>query len=275
MSWTYTDTADQVIVVTECTTELVGVHIGINARDGRSVIVCIPADKRRNAAQAVAGPDYRVVPRDLTVGDLAQIARDAGVELDMDLRERDDHGRYAYDATCPSCRDLAAQPDRSDLRKRLTKTIAEVIHVLHGAAVDRVDPEADAVAIADVLVSSFDFGAHPARPEPADPASVRVGDIVEIEAEDGSWMVRGEVRKTDELGIDYPLQVIVDTHERGSIWPCTTGNTVRVLHRPEPEPDEAAVEAWRDWLRGKGCDDETYCPDVIARELARAGCEPR
>jgi hypothetical protein len=44
-----------------------------------------------------------------------------------------------------------------------------------------------------------------------------------------------------------------------------------VKRRREQQVDTEQVKAWRSWLRGKGCSTETYCPDAIASELAKAG----
>lgn len=84
------------------------------------------------------------------------------------------------------------------------------------------------------------------RPEPVNPASVRVGDVVEIDADDGSWMVRAPVTDTDDpehdgprYPQDSPFGVKVN---RLMWWPKLDDATVRVLHRPVAEPDPAAVE---------------------------------
>ena len=86
-----------------------------------------------------------------------------------------------------------------------------------------------------------------------DPADVRVGDVVEVEADDGSWLVRGEVIATDH-GAAYPIRVGAPTLGGLGEWPRLKDATVRVLRRAAPEPDPAEVEAlelvladWRLW----------------------------
>lgn len=108
--------------------------------------------------------------------------------------------------------------------------------------------------------------AQPDRPEPVDPSEVRVGDVVEIEADDGSWMVRGRVGSVGNqwIRIDYS-----DKH-----WTWIHPGTVRILHRAEPEPDPAAVEALAALL--DQVDTDIGLHNIIrahdyARELIRRG----
>ena len=80
---------------------------------------------------------------------------------------------------------------------------------------------------------------EPERPDPIDPADVRVGDVVEVEADDGSWLVRSEV---EHVGVQGELRLI---HSGGrTVWvQAGSPATVRVLRRAAPEPDPAEIEA--------------------------------
>lgn len=110
--------------------------------------------------------------------------------------------------------------------------------------------------------------AQPDRPEPVDPASVQVGDVVEIEGDD--WMVRAPVVDLDNLHHDgprYPESSPFGVRINQLMWwPVVTDATVRVLRRADPDPEQ--VRAWVQWLvdNGAGC-------NGVAETLVRAGLE--
>lgn len=97
--------------------------------------------------------------------------------------------------------------------------------------------------------------------EPIDPSDVRVGDVVEVEADDGSWMVRGKVddRTATRLRFDLPTQI--------AVWFDLTDATVRLVRRAESDPDTVQVEALHQLIEDIW--GETT-PD-LARELVRRG----
>ena len=72
---------------------------------------------------------------------------------------------------------------------------------------------------------------EPERPAPVDPADVRVGDVVEVEADHGSWLVRGEVVEVDP-GSESSLAIHFTNRQ---FWPPTANATVRVLSRAVPD----------------------------------------
>lgn len=301
MSWTYTDTADQVIAVTECTTELLGAHIGINGRDGRSVIVCIPADKRRNAAQALAGEDHRVIPvtaddRPASEREIEQARADEAATMQEDLhsilhalglstaaRASSPHQVVEHEIVPAIWRLRQKDPAYTDedWREQIGRVLSllgiedgvirrppvDIIDTIRGKIDDRYgmvqrisherdDPrkrlhEAEAQTADDHSRYTYDatcpkcrdLPAQPDRPEPVDPADVRVGDVVDMEHEDGIWRAVGPVTGVypHPGGPEYyifAVRIGVDDVPLSSKYA-----SVCVLHRAEPEPDEAAVEA--------------------------------
>lgn len=111
---------------------------------------------------------------------------------------------------------------------------------------------------------------QPGKPDPIDPQDVRVGDVVEVKANDGSWMVRGKVSEIGFVGADYPFRIHFDELNKSAIWPCVPGNTVRLLRRAEPEPDPVQVKAL-DEVLSEVESEIGYSSPQLARELVRRG----
>lgn len=81
---------------------------------------------------------------------------------------------------------------------------------------------------------------HAATNQLIDSADVRVGDVVEVEADDGSWMVRGKVTEIVERGEHcyFDMTVSRDTKVIG-----THGATVRLV----PQPKATCPECGQPW----------------------------
>lgn len=101
------------------------------------------------------------------------------------------------------------------------------------------------------------------RPAPVDPSEVRVGDVVEVEADDGSWMVRGRVGSVGNqwIRIDYNS----DKH-----WTWIHPGTVRILGRAEPEPElEALSAAWNEAMAAVEDEQGDWTAEGMILELAK------
>lgn len=142
MTWAYTDTAGRTIEFDSCSDFTDDIHIRVQRPN---VIICIPAHERREAAQALAGDEYRVVPaRDSDDGWIA-VQR---TEYER-LLDRDQYPRVR--GTCPAC---GVGP----------LFLGEGGHVTC-SWVDCKEPEA-----ADETLQIGLTIAQPDRPDPVDPA---------------------------------------------------------------------------------------------------------
>lgn len=135
--------------------------------------------------------------------------------------------KYTYDATCPKCD--AAYARHGEYRAALARLAAY-------AGLD-VDDERSPSHTAYAIINELE---QPDRPEPVDPANVRIGDIVDYEHKPGyeTCQIVGKVDETLDTEFGISLRI------HGHWWNAAPSMaTIRVLHRAEPEPDPAAVEA--------------------------------
>lgn len=123
----------------------------------------------------------------------------------------------------------------------------------------------------DLRKQLHDAEVQAARPEPVDPADVRVGDVVEVEAADGSWMVRGEVGDVDPEWVALAVRLSIGTT---IMYPHRDpGATVRLLRRALTGEQVVAINTMlRDIEMDLGAGDLSNVPaPAIARELVRRG----
>lgn len=121
----------------------------------------------------------------------------------------------------------------------------------------------------DLRKQLHDAEVQAARPEPVDPADVRVGDHVEIEAAGGSWMVRGEVANTD---LSYvPPRLLIHVATADPCWLDTRRTTMRLLRRAEPQPDPEQVKALAAIVRDLNREAINLTPNEVAERLVRRG----
>lgn len=195
---------------------------------------------RRAAAQALAGDEWRVVS--------ASPVDDKFIAV-----QRDEYERLKQAASIPDWeRELlvgqAAQEEIDQLKRDY----------------DKLEKQLRA--------------AQPDRPEPIDPADVKVGDVVEVEADDGNWLVRGRV---DAHGINDATGQLLLLPGPGWTEAHSDVATVRLVRRPAPEPDPEQVEALAGEL-ASAADVSTFVASTVAvpmgqhwnrlaRELVRRG----
>src|SRR5690606_15722631 len=129
-----------------------------------------------------------------------------------------DHGGYVYDPTCSCCnRPEEASTMQDDLR-RIVYELGLGDHARpdspHDVVMREVLPRIRELRAAGTV--SVDAGPHThdwiedldrcaiEGCHAVHPSKVHVGDVVEVEADDGSWMVRGEVADVDDPHGDGP-----------------------------------------------------------------------
>lgn len=191
--------------------------------DGRTC--CLPADARREVAQAVAGDEWGVIPA-------AEAAEPHGVG----------HWRREMQRVLNQ---LGIEDGIG--RRRNPADIVDVIRV----GIDRIK-QATSIPDWERELLSQPRPAQPDRPEPVDPASVRKGEYVSIEfmRETGGlprFRVDSVVEEVHSYNAPHSLTI---RDENGEDWqPDLTDATVRILRAAEHVPDPAAVDALRQVMR--------------------------
>lgn len=277
---------------------------------GNYVAVYLPSAERCEAAQALAGDDYRVVPNEgptrgqvmdaLGITDFddvvpaierlkstanmpdweRELLAGQAAQQEIDQLKRD------YDALEKRLREAEARDQYPRVQGVCPSCgVGPLFRAEEGLItcswVDCKEPDAASNLLAEPPKQPDPLDPlrrklhEPDRPEPVDPSEVRKGDYVSIELTwpDGTprWRVDSPVEEVHHYNAPHSLTI---RDEEGEDWqPDLTDATVRVLHRAEPDPAAVAEirQIVRDFLRPNGSPDGLTDSEVIRLAQALAG----